>query len=112
MSRPKDRGIVDGHETPAEEIKTLALLIPHLCDAAFATKRHREQDLRPERCASCDSACCYGERLMELMRERGIDYSCGRRIYSSGEIALALRTAPVETDIRRVLKRGKRSAHK
>lgn len=112
MSRQKGRGDRDGHERTADRIDSLDLLRPHLCDAAFTTKKRREKDLRPERCAACDSSCCYGQRLMELMRERGIDYSCGHRIYSSGDIALALRDAPAETDIRRVLRRRTRSAHK
>lgn len=110
--KPEGRTGREGHEQPAQMINRLDLLRPHLCDAAYATKKRREQDLLPERCASCESSCCYGQRLMELMRERGIDYSCGRKIYSSGDIALALRDAPAETDIRRVLRRRTRSAHK
>lgn len=110
--KPEGRVGREGHEQPAEVINTLDLLRPHLCDAAYSTKKRRENDLRPEWCAACESPCCYGQRLIELMREQGKEYSDGRRIYVSGDIAIAFRAAPAETDIRRVLRRRTRSAHK
>ena len=55
MSRPKGRLVDEGHERTPDRINTLDLLRPHLCDAAYATKKRREKDLRPEWCASCES---------------------------------------------------------
>lgn len=112
MSRPKGRRDWEGHEKTADKINTLDLLRPHLCDAAYSTKKRREKDLHPEWCAACESPCCYGQRLIELMREQGKEYSNGRKIYVAGDIAIAFRDAPAETNIRRVLRRRTRSAHK
>lgn len=79
MSRPKGRCVDEGHERTPDRINTLDLLRPHLCDAAYATKKRREQDLRPEWCAACESPCCYGQRLIELMREQGKEYTDGTK---------------------------------
>lgn len=109
--KPAGRVGREGHEQPAQMIHTLDQLRPHLCDAAYSTRKRREKDLLPEQCAACESPCCYGQRLMELMRENGKDYTGGRRIYAAGEIAVMLKDAPMETNIRRALRRDMRSGH-
>lgn len=63
----------NGHEQPAEEIKTLRKLLPHLCDLAYASHRYSDK-LHPEQCARCISPCCYGKRLLILLKENGQDY--------------------------------------
>lgn len=102
----------DGHEQPAANINSIDELKKHLCDGAFRAGKRREKDLLPERCATCESACCYGERFLELLREDGRDYTNGRKIYHAGEIAEIMRSAPVDLSIKRALRRRARSGSK
>lgn len=100
----------DGHEQPAANIKTIDELRKHLCDGAYRTGKRREKDLVPERCAACESACCYGQRLLEILRRDGL--TNGRSIYHAGELAVLMRSAPADLSIKHALRRRARSSNK
>lgn len=100
----------NGHETPAAFIDSIDALRPHLCDNAFRTKKRRAIDLLPKRCAGCESPCCYGQQLIDLLRKEGTDLA--GQIYTEGEIHAAMRSAAVDLSMKRVLRRRVRSAHK
>lgn len=91
----------NGHEQPAEVIKTIRELLPHLCDLAYANRMHSDK-LQPEQCARCVSPCCYGKRLLILLKENGQDY--GTIEIERGTARKLLEDAPIDRNILRALR--------
>lgn len=91
----------DGHEQPAEMIKTIRELLPHLCDLAYANRLHSDK-LQPEKCAQCVSPCFYGKKLLILLKENGQDY--GAIEIERGKTRKLFADAPIDRNILRALR--------
>ena len=99
------------HETPAYFINTIARLKLHLCDLAYHNDNKRGRKLRPEECANCISPCCYGQKLLKLLRADGMVYP-GNAQYKTGYVYEMTRSGATILSMKRVLMRRKRGKRK
>lgn len=61
------RGVNRYSERPADNIKTLAGYLPHLCELAY--NGHRAD---PAKCVLCDSKCKYGSNFLRDLAVHGL----------------------------------------
>ena len=95
------------HETPAYFINTIASLKLHLCDLAYNNDDKKGRKLCPEECANCISPCCYGQKLLKLLRADGMVYP-GNAQYKTGDVYEMTRSGATILSMKRVLMQRKR----